>query len=564
MHTTARYSWTVAAIASATLLGCTGESTSEQPSPVDSTAPTSTDTASTGDPPPLGNTGGTTSTGGTASGSGGLASSSGGASSGTGGVAGSGAVDGGAVTQPPAQTLTVHLVPNGTSGTDLVNFAVPLAQGQLRDGTQVRVVVDGTELPAGHRELASYPDGSVRSVQLQVEMAVPTEMDIQVYLGESPTAAALPIASVDTTLVVADGTSGPRVWAVLPADWLSASGVFGPQVTEASVANTPLSAWSTLCDYTAYDTDAFLSLMTDSSVWLYDRGTTLYRGYARLGDLSTLSSAYRETSIYRNGLTGTGSDTRIGIAGKEDDLKYHYTQNLALHYLLTGDERFRESAEDVATRVHDLWPDPGYAGGADFWTERHAGFGLLAYVWTMIVSDDRDDEFRALADEAVNAYLSVQETYPIGYSDTEARCFAHDAAAHGESFGYFGCSPWMSAILADALDAYDREADSIPVRESIVKLGRIIAREGRDTTGKPYYWMGVGDDRNEIDDYNEHWGESAYITAMAWYYSGQTDATLRQAADELVSGLQQYGEAPHMRSFNWQCRSAVATPWYLQ
>ena len=145
-------------------------------------------------------------------------------------------------------------------------------------------------------------------------------------------------------------------------------------------------------------------MMADTAVWLFDRGTTAYRGYARRGDLVTLETAYRETAIYRAGITGTGASTRIPIPAP-DDLKYHYTQNMAIHYLLTGDDRFREAAEAVDARAATLWTSPGYAGGDDFWTERHAGFGLLAYVWAMIVSDDAAAEFRGLADTAVTAYL---------------------------------------------------------------------------------------------------------------------------------------------------------------
>jgi hypothetical protein len=185
----------------------------------------------------------------------------------------------------------------------------------------------------------------------------------------------------------------------------------------------------------------------------------------------------------------------------------------------------------------------------------------------MIVSDDQSAQFRTLADTAVDAYLDMQATYPPGYTDPDARCFAHTADAHGESGAYFGCSPWMSAILADGLDQYARETDpdrSAKVRASLVELGRIIAQRGIQPDGRPYYFMGVDTDQNMIDDYNEHFGESAYLIAMAWLYSGGTDSTLRTAADTLVARLGTDGEAPHIRSFNWQCRSAVAGPWFLQ
>ena len=69
----------------------------------------------------------------------------------------------------------------------------------------------------------------------------------------------------------------------------------------------------------------------------------------------------------------------------------------------------------------------------------------------MIVSDDKAGELQTLADDAVKAYIEAQETYPAGYADQEARCFAHSADAAGEPYGYFGCSPWLSAILADGL-----------------------------------------------------------------------------------------------------------------
>src|SRR5262245_26481204 len=359
-------------------------------------------------------------------------------------------------TPPLGMNVTVHLVPrSGVTGTTRVNFAVPFAPGQLSDPDRVRVLVAGAETPSARRALARYPDGSLRSVQIQIDVAVAGESDVTVEIGQAGTAADLSLMPVADTLNPTDGTAGPRVWALLPARWLSGSGVAGLQVPEADVAGTPLDAWSGLCDYAKYNVTNFISQMGDAAVWLFDRGTTAYRGYVRRGDLVTLETAYRETAIYRAGITGTGTATRIPIS--QDDLKYHYTQNMALHYLLSGDDRFREAAEAVGRRAASLWTSPGYAGGEDFWTERQAGFGLLAYVWAMIVSDDAAPEFAALADAAVTAYLQLQDTYPTGYTDTQARCFAHSAEAHGEGFGYWGCSPWMSAILADGLDAYATE-----------------------------------------------------------------------------------------------------------
>lgn len=464
-----------------------------------------------------------------------------------------------------ATTVVVHLVPQpGVSGQQRVNFAVPLAAGVLVDAAEVQVHHAGVEVATALRGLAQHPDGSWRSVQIQLDLEIAGETDLEVVLNAAPTAGSLTAVPVEDTLV--DDATGPGVWALLPPEWLTASGFAGPLDTAAAAEGTPGQAWSDLCDYDQWDYEAFLGVMGQADVWLYDRGTILYRGHARRGDLSTLRSAYLETTIYRNGLGGGGPSTEIGVPGKTGDAKYYYTQNMALHYLLTGDDRFRESAEDVAEAYHSLWSDPGYAGGADFWTERHAGFALLAYVWAMNVSDDQAEQFRGLADEAVTAYLAVQDTYPQGYADPDARCFAHSDEAAGEGFGFWGCSPWLSAILADGLDQYATEspgAQADAARAAIVKLGRIVARDGLDPDGKPYYWMGVGDGNGVVDDYDEHWGESAYVVAMAYHHSGASDPGLRQVAEELVAGFGDFGTAPHMRSFNWQCRSAVATPYFL-
>ena len=477
------------------------------------------------------------------------------------------------VGEPPQDpidpTFQVQLVPQaGVSGAQRVNFAVPLPPGLLSDPSQIRVALApaGAELAAARRALASWPDGSLRSVQLQVDVDVSTTSTLDVAVGTAAAAGALTRVDVVDTLMIADGSTGPRVWVLLPAEWLAVSRVAGTVIPQAAIP-AGLNAWAAICDYARWNTDAFLPTSgTDRAVWLYDRPTAMYLGHAITGALSPLQSAYREAAIYRAGITGTGSATRIGVPNGATDLKYHYTQGMAIHYLMTGDDRFREAAENVAVRTHDLWPDPGYAGGADFWTERNAGFALLAYEWAIAVSDDRAATFVPWADQAVTAYLAIQAVDANAW-EPDARCFAHSADAHGEPYGYVGCSPWMSAILADGLDAYARRVGGAPAanaRDGLVRLGRMIARHGRDTAGRPFYWMGAGVNAAELDPYEEHWGESAYVVALAWHWGGRTDAALRTAATSLVDGLATLGVAGQLRSFNWQCRSAPMAPYYLR
>lgn len=475
---------------------------------------------------------------------------------------------GGDVTLP--SSVDVDLVTNGAAGVTRVNFAVPLQRGQLDDASQVNVIAAGAAIARSSRGLAPREDGSFRSVQIQVDVDVAAVTTLTVEIGAASTAGELDAVPVEDTLAQADGETGPSVWVLLPAEWLSASGVTGPSIPEAAVTGTSLASWAELCDYAAFDTDTFIAegASTTRAVWLYDRATAMYRGYARRGDIVPLESAYREAHMFRNLITGDGTSARNGIPeGAGSDPKYQYAQNLAIHYLLSGDDRFRESAEDMALGMTAIWPSPEYNGGGegDSWTERNAGFSLLAYTWAAMVSDDQAATLWAAADEAATAYIAVQETYPEGYDDTEARCFAHHGDAHDPDEGnpYFGCSPWMSAILADGLDAYARGrggSQAEAARTSLVKLGRMLAREGRDESDNPYYWMGVDTDQDAVDDYFEHIGESAYVVALAYALDPGEGADLLEAANTLVEKFAADGEVGQLRSFNWQCRSAVMTP----
>jgi hypothetical protein len=471
-------------------------------------------------------------------------------------------------TDPPMlpDQFDVQLVANGVSGSQRVNFAIPLPAAAIADASLVRVMAGGQELPSARRVLATYADGSARSVQLQVDVDPAATPKLAIELG-TPASTSLDLVPVTATLVGSGNNVAPNVFVRLPTDVLAASTVFGPIAPEAELAGTPLDAWSTHCDYAQWGTDAFLAGAATRDVWLFDRVTAMYLGYATTGDLVPLRNAYREAAIYQAGMTiQNGVATAIAVPSASTDLKYHYSQGMALHYLLTGDDRYREAAEAISAKVVTMW-DPDYNGTDEFWTERHAGFALLAHEWAARVTDDRIAQISARADTAVTAFLAAQMAPRFGQTDTEARCFAHTATAHGESWGTNGCSPWMSAILADGLDAHARRVGGTRATEidaALGRLGKILARDGRDSTGRPLYWMGVGTSADEIDSYDEHWGESAYIVALAWNATGRTDASLRSVADALVTGFRDRGEVGQVRSFNWQCRSAVMTPALLR
>src|SRR5688572_25093304 len=106
-------------------------------------------------------------------------------------------------------TLRVTLAAqSGVTGVQRVNFAVPLPAGVLTDPNLTRVqTTAGVELPAARRALATHPDGSLRSVQLQVDVNPATVTAVDVQLGVAATAPPLSLAEVSTTLLTPDGTT---------------------------------------------------------------------------------------------------------------------------------------------------------------------------------------------------------------------------------------------------------------------------------------------------------------------------------------------------------------------
>lgn len=474
---------------------------------------------------------------------------------------------------PSSVTVTLTRA-SGVTGVQRVNLGVPLPDGV--SATTFAARVGGAIVPTFSRVLASYPSGRARSIQVQFDVpAATTTADLEAGM----TAPSLSAVAVDTLLQ--DEALGsamvrtPRVWATLPASWLVASKVGGHLVPNTLLTTAPLNAWRTKCDAATWGSTAFASQLGTAGPWLYDRGTTFFRLYAVSGGLPVLQSAYRETDLYRQRILANSTTP------PSSDLKYVYTQNLALHYLLTGDDRFREAAETVAARA----PVSGYTGAIStgFWTERHAGFGLLANVFAARVSDDQAATFRTRANTIVTNLIAIQDTAlslsgaPTNKNlDAMHRCFAHTPQAHDISeyvnldsamSATLVCSPWMSAIAADGLEAYADDAapaQRTAALNAIVRLGRRLANgDNRGPTGRPHYLLGV-DGANAPDSFDEHWGEVAYVAAMAWHYSGRSDATLRTNAMHFVTGFSTNGSIGQLRSFNWQCRSAIATPYYLQ
>src|SRR4026207_2121446 len=227
-------------------------------------------------------------------------------------------------------------------GRELVNFGLPLPFGMLNEASRVRVVAeDGAEIIAAVRSLEPWRvagrAGSIRAlqVQFQLDFSGHKKRQVTVLFDRSAMKTALEFVAVANTLRDEKGLKGPRVLAVLPADWLCASGIVGPQTPTA--LSREYSSYDRMVEKNFPGSLAYL----DSSAyanWLFDRTTCYYKMYVRSGESKYLKAAYHAANFVREHTKLDGPDAGI-FTLKGPDLKYVYPRAMHIHYLLTGDER---------------------------------------------------------------------------------------------------------------------------------------------------------------------------------------------------------------------------------
>src|SRR4029453_14094944 len=225
---------------------------------------------------------------------------------------------------------------------ETVSFGLPLPYGFLNDARTVRILDEhGTELVAAVCSPGPWGkgggEGSIRSLLIQFKADFSTQRTHRVtvtFKGRQGRRESNFIP-VSQTLIDESGLKGPRVLAVLPADWLCASGVVGPQVPA-----TQSGAYSSSDRFVEKNFPRSLAFL-DSQIyheWLFDRTTCYYKMYVRTAEPKYLEAAYHAANFVREHTKSDGPDAGI-FTLKGPDLKYVYPRAMHIHYLLTGDDR---------------------------------------------------------------------------------------------------------------------------------------------------------------------------------------------------------------------------------
>ena len=485
--------------------------------------------------------------------------------------------------------VTVTLEGRATDlGNEVVSFGLPLPFGFLHEVRKVKVVDEhGTPLPVAVRSLEPWRthgrESSIRSLLIQFKADFSTQkiQRVTVTFNAHQSRVESAFVPVSKTLIDENGLKGPRVAAILPADWLCASGIVGPQVPASQSG-----AYSSYDQFVEKNFPGSLHYL-DSKVyseWLFDRTTCYYKMYVRTGESKYLDAAYHAANFLRQHTKLDGPDAGIFIL-KGADLKYVYPRAMHIHYLLTGDDRALACGKLMAEycfnhqnpvyrpeliKAVPLGVDP--ERGRNFWTLRHQGYGLLGILHGWEMTGDR--KYWTKARECVDAYYKHQRQPPDGRPPDGSLRQNWEMYDPNEATFPGATSAWMMALLLDPLFHYWTLTKDSRIAEMVVKWCDFLDRQGIVQDGSKAYYVincfAAGDPKaspGELGpDMEMHNTEMAYTFALGLFFT--KDATRKRIYEKRFKRFLDLAVQLDMnrpaRAFNWAFQFTSQLVYFMQ
>ena len=510
----------------------------------------------------------------------------------------------GAVSSAGSVEVTLHPGPAAVVGTPTtISFGMPFPRMALRDEGLLRAFdQSGSELPIHVRETLRWRQwpgagthDSIRAAVVSIRIALPdrSPRTIRLEYGAAPEltmgAPADPLAS---WVAVTDGeypggtVREPRVYATFPVTWLSRCVLRG-RVARAGVRpewtwfdDFLVGAAHTAVNDVPDEVTELVNYTTDYEPWLFDRTATLFGVFARTGDVKWLRHAHRSAQFYRAHVNDAGY-----FDMKDGDLKYSYGRSLLMDYLFTGDPANLDAIERIA-EAGESW-DPTYDLDTNFWTERHQTYALLAALTAWEATGEAAHAERAATIADVSFALAAD---PVGSWHADG-CMLHGMTAHEGAGGDVPiCSPWMSALFADAMWEYYIHSRDPRVLTFLSGLGHYVADYGLYAGGEgldydmPWYLSSsvkTFSDEGPWGDIEHTCDVAGLVARGAWADRelGRSSAELRAVVDTLLvscrkdleiwhrPGSESAGKAEWRlsppRKFNWWFGTTSDLAWLM-
>jgi len=476
-----------------------------------------------------------------------------------------------------------------------VSVGIPFPPGALHDAAMLRIVdAKGVEVPAAVTTMLTWyvgkEKGSLRAVRAQFRGAPGRYY----FLFDTKRTAALEAWPYAKGLVA----ERPAALATLTPEWLTASLIAGPQ----SVARRGEA-------YAGYVDAQFKWAkdmpVKDSTAWLFDRPSTLFKAYVRTGRADYLEAAEESYRWYMKGLRREGIAASPVCAGgwspdeKPCDVKYVYIEPILLAVALTGDDGMHDAA--LVTKMATLWNNGGWNGEPgpyrhpdDYFTERLAGLGLLETVAAYELTGD--EVYRERIDARVGWLQAHQASNPDGLGDDGS--WRNSWNVHENDRGgkddVRGASPWMSENIIDGLWHAWLVTSDRRIPDMILGFGLYLERYGwidptllvsphdwRNGCSGPdgqiaWYWSSSKADAKALMKIQEsegwysdgHTVELGLPVAAAYYFAHDAAqaALFKKRFDAIENSYAPACAAisDTLRRFNWNNRGAGVAQWMIQ
>lgn len=337
--------------------------------------------------------------------------------------------------------------------------------------------------------------------------------------------------------------------------------------------------------YANYVTDFQLlnkaGVKTDSAAqWLYDRPQAIYQLYMMTGEEKWLKAGKELAKFYMKNLDTNGQF----ILKKGFDIKYLMPKGLLYHYFLTGSPLAKEKLKTIYKRSLE-WNET-YSIDRGFWTERNqaAALNIAVSYWELTRSEDA---LRRI-DDIINATIAMTFNPQGQWKLVGCPQHAHRSHEGGQEETPV-CSPWMMALLGDALWRFyqltgDKNAASLidAFGDFIINHGIYYGSDKRLTsTVLPKYLAAINN--SEFDKMSqwtdsEHFcdiagllGKSVFIkdkynrsdfivTELFNVFTEQCTRNLR-GSRKLKA---EYWPIRNVRSFGWKFSTTSDLPWLAE
>jgi hypothetical protein len=493
---------------------------------------------------------------------------------------------------PASQVITVMRMAG--QGNDLpVSVGIPFPPGTLSDPKQVRILdAHGNEVPSSVTTMLQWHgrEQGIRAVRAQFHAAPGT----YAFAWDAPRTAEAPGWPYAQGLV----KNTPAALGTLTPEWLTSSLVAGPQSVAAR--DEPYARYVDAQFHWA----AALPVK-DTTAWLFDRPSTLFKAYVRTGRADYLEAAEASYRWYMAGIKREGVPASPSCGGgwlpdgKPCDVKYVYIEPVLLAVALTGDDSMHDTA--TVSKMADLWNSGGWNGPPgpyrhpqDYFTERLAGLGLIETVAAYELTGD--DTYRKRIDARVGWLADQQRANPDGLGNDGAWRNSWNVHENdpGGANDVRGGSPWMSENIVDGLWHAWLVTRDPRIPPMITAFGRYLETYGwidpallvhphdwRNECSGPggqiaWYWSSSHASRDALMKIQEsegwysdgHTVELGLPVAAAWYFEKDPvqAAALKKRFAALASSYSAScaAIADTLRRFNWNNRGAGVAQWMMK